>query len=174
MIKKIAIIGISGTGKSTLARSLSEQLQIPVLHADQYIWDEQWEEADLEKAEQKFRKSLDTESWIAEGYIHPCAKKRLQDADLILYLDYPGRVAMIGGVKRWWKYRGKKRPEMPDGCTEGQGLDWSYLKVMYKRGERSEIEEALQLGDFAKKLIRLTSRKETQKYIRSLVEMQKN
>ncbi len=171
--KRIAIIGISGTGKSTLARKISKQLNIPVIHADQHIWDENWTEADENKAEMALNKAMRNEKWIVEGYIFPSAKTRLKESDLILYLDYSGLKAMLGGIKRWWMFRGKKRPEMPEGCIEGRSVDWDYMKVMFKRLERDEIEEAIKSFSTSKKLVRLKSRRETQEFLKTLLKKTK-
>ena len=48
--KKILILGISRTGKTTLARKLSKLLDIPVYHLDKYIWKENWIEASQQEA----------------------------------------------------------------------------------------------------------------------------
>lgn len=170
MIKRITIIGISGTGKSTLARKLSGLMNIPVTHVDQHIWDENWKEADAKKAEMALNKAMENEKWIVEGYIFPCAETRLEKADLIIYLDYSGIRAMLGGIKRWRMFRGKKRPEMPEGNIESTSIEWNYLKVMFKRLERPEIEKAIRTFNMSKKLVRLRSDRETKKFLRTLLK----
>ena len=52
-IMKIAIIGISGMGKSTLARRLSKCTGINPVFADSYVWEENWTLADKNKAREK-------------------------------------------------------------------------------------------------------------------------
>lgn len=165
MNKRIAIIGISGTGKSTLAVKLSKLLNIPVIHVDQHIWKENWNEVDEDEAVTSLGKVLENEKWIAEGWITPCTELRLKRADIILYLDYSGIRAAIGGLKRWWMYRGKKRPEMPDGCSEKTSIDWHYLWVMIGRYERNEIEKYLHSYTNSNKLVRLYSPRKTNQFI---------
>ena len=48
---KIAIIGYSGAGKSTMARKLSSLLKIPALHLDAVHWLPRWNERDDYEAE---------------------------------------------------------------------------------------------------------------------------
>jgi adenylate kinase family enzyme len=164
VFNRIAIVGISGTGKSTLARSISQVLQIPIIHMDEHIWDVHWRERAIEETERTLRATLQGSSWIVEGYIHPCAKEKLDHADLVLFLDYSGWTAMWGGFCRWWKYRQGKRPEMPEGCIEK--LSWKYLQVMRKRLERPELIDALK--GVENKIVSLTSRKMTAKWLASL------
>ncbi len=45
-MNRILIIGISGTGKTRLARILSDFLKIPVSHYDEFVWGENWKEVD--------------------------------------------------------------------------------------------------------------------------------
>ena len=161
---KILIIGISGTGKTFLAEKLSDFFKIPITHYDQLVWGECWQEVDEKIVEQKIKEVIKKDKWIIEGYIHPAAKIKLDKADIVIYLDYSGFQAMLGGIQRWWKYRGKKRPEMASGCIEK--FDFNFLKIMWKRRERPEIEEAIK--NFEDKVVRLKSRKETEIFLDEL------
>jgi len=163
-MNRVLIIGISGTGKTWLAKKLSDFFKIPVTHYDELAWRKNWKEEEQKIVEQKLKKIITQDEWIIEGFIHPAAKIKLQLADTIIYLDYPGWLAAWGGLARWWKHRGKTRPEMAEGCVEK--FDWKYLKVMWRRGERPEIEEAI--TGFENKIILLKTRKETEKFVANL------
>ena len=117
-MSKILIIGISGTGKTRLAKKLSDSLKIPVTHCDEFVWCENWREEDEKIVEQKLEEVVKKDKWIIEGFIHPAAKSKLKNADTVIYLDYSGLQAMLGGLYRWWQHRGKTRPEMATGCIE--------------------------------------------------------
>jgi len=90
----------------------------------------------------------------------------LEQADLVIYLDYSGWRAMWGGLKRWWQHRGHTRPEMATGCIEK--FNWDYLKVMWYRLERSEIEKTIK--GFENKIIRLENKKETNNFLKKLLK----
>lgn len=119
-------------------------------------------EAPAAEVEAGIKSIVEKDSWIIEGFISPEAKLKLEKADLILYLDYSGPRAAWGGLKRWWQHHDKIRPEMPAGCVEK--LDWKYLKVMWLRMERMEIEEAIKGHE--NKIIRLKSPRKLKKYLR--------
>ena len=160
-MNKILIIWISGTGKTRISKKLSEILKIPVTHYDKFVWWENWQEVDEKIVEKNLIEAVYKDKWIIEGFIHPAWKIRLEKADTVIYLDYSGFQAMLGGLQRQWKYRGITRPEMASWCTEK--LDLIQLKLMYNRLERPEIEEAIK--GFEDKIIRLKSRKEVDKYL---------
>lgn len=158
---KILIIGISGTGKTVLAKKLSGFLKIPITHYDEFVWEKGWKEVEEKIVEKKLEEVIKKDKWIIEGFISPAAQSKLKNADLILYLDYSGFIAMLGGLKRWWQYRGKVRPEMAEGCTEN--LQFKYLLVMLRRAEREEIEK--EVKNFGSKIIRLKSPKKTNNFL---------
>lgn len=161
---KIAIIGISGTGKTTVARILSNILEIPIIHYDKFVREKNRTEVNEKIVEEKLEHAMKQKKRIMEWYIHPAAKSRLEKADKILYLDYSWYNAMLGGIKRRRQHRGSTKAEMAEGCIEK--LDIKYLKVMLTREERQEIEDAI-IG-FENKVIRLKTRKETRKWLKEI------
>lgn len=163
-MNRILIIGISATGKSTLARKLSDFYKIPITHYDELVWAKNWIEVDEKIVEQKLEEIVKKDRWIIEWYIHPAARVRLEQADIVLYLDYSGLQSVLGGLTRWWQHRGRTRPEMAEGCIEKLELD--YLKVMWKRKERQDIEDAIK--GYEDKIVRLKSRKETDSFLEQL------
>lgn len=139
--RRIVIVGISGTGKSTLGRKLAGRLNLPLHHMDSLIWKPNWQEASEEEIGKALDAIAETDSWIVEGWIDTYSTPLLERATQIIYLDFPGWQAALGGLKRARTYRGTKRPEMPEGCTED--FDLKFLKVMLLRQERPHIERIL-------------------------------
>jgi adenylate kinase family enzyme len=160
--KKILVIGISGTGKSTLSRELAAATGLPLTHMDSLIWRESWQEAPEQDVQQALERVALTESWVVEGWIDYYSHALLAQADLVVYLDFPGWRAAWGGVQRWWRYRGKRRPELPEGCVES--LELRYLKTMLLRHERPHIEAVLAQVR-PKNLVRVRSRQEGRRYL---------
>ena len=142
---KIAILGHSGSGKSTLARQLGEKYGLPVLHFDAIHFLPGWVETDRPYKREKVTEFLDAnpDGWVMDGnYFKICAQRRFQEADHILYLDFPRRVCLPRVLKRWLTYKGKTRPDMGPGCDEK--VDWEFLKWVLRDGRSPE-----KLADFA-------------------------
>ncbi len=165
MTARIVIVGISGTGKSACGKYLAESALLPLHHMDAIIWGSHW----IETPEDRIRSALSgissSEKWIVEGWVDTYSTDIIQQSDIVLYLDYPGWLAALGGVQRWWAYKGKKRPEMPEGCTEG--FDLGFLRDMLLRKERPHIESVLaQMRPL--NVIRVRSRRETGRFLAEL------
>jgi adenylate kinase family enzyme len=48
-MKKVAIVGCGGSGKSHVARALGDILDAPVTHLDAAFYDDEWNELPMEK-----------------------------------------------------------------------------------------------------------------------------
>lgn len=163
-MKRILVIGISGTGKTRFANLLSKKLNIPIVNLDTIFWKENWVEEDERVVKKKIANEIKNERWIIEGYIEPLSRERVEAADTIIYLDYPGHQALRGGLGRAVKHRITPRPEMPAGNVDKFG--YKFLKTLYKREERPEIERSIE-GNW--KVVRLKNRKAADKYLANLV-----
>ncbi len=132
---KIVILGHSGSGKSTLARQLGDKYRLPVLHFDSIHFLPGWVETDRPYKREKVDAFLDEhpDGWVIDGnYLKVCAQRRFQEADHILYLDFPRRVCLPRAVKRLLCFRGKTRPDMAPGCPEK--IDPDFLKWLIWKG----------------------------------------
>jgi adenylate kinase family enzyme len=167
LFKRIVIVGISGTGKTLLARNLAEKASLPLYHLDSLAYREDWIEAPEEDIVLALRAIAAEPRWIIEGWTHVYPPDILQRADIVLYLDYPGWIAALGGFRRWMQFRGKTRPEMPPGCRESLSL--RFLWQMLRRYERPHIERTLAMaGD---KVSRVLSRPRAEAFCRSYLHL---
>jgi adenylate kinase family enzyme len=165
-IERIAIVGISGTGKSAIGVRLAEKTGLKLHHMDAIIWSPGWVETPEESIRVTLAGIAASDHWIVEGWVDSYSKDILHRSGIVLYLDYPGWLAALGGVQRWWKQKGKKRPELPEGCIDG--FDPDYLRTMLGRRERPHIEAILaEVPDL--KIVRVRSRREAERVLDWLV-----
>ena len=116
---KIAVLGHSASGKSTLAERLGERYGIPVLHLDRVAFCPGWKERYLQEARGLVEVFMKQESWVIDGnYKKYGQRERLDQADEIVILDFPRLSCLIRACKRYVRYRGRTRDDMAEGCRE--------------------------------------------------------
>ena len=138
---RIAIIGYSGAGKSTLAQRLGEALELPVLHLDTVHWLPGWKTRERYERMAMVSAFLDknsSEGWVIDGnYTKLSYERRMDEADRIIFLDYPALRCLVRAYKRYFKFKGKTRESMTEGCEEK--IDLEFIKWILHDGRTREI-----------------------------------
>ena len=143
-MKRVAIVGSPGSGKSTFARQLASNTDLPVIHLDYYHHLKQFDYYNNKTAWIARAKQLVTGSeWILDGNYSATYPERFGLADTIVFFDLPRRVCLYRIVKRRFQYRNRQRPEMPDDWVEK--LDAGFLKYVwnFNKESRSKIVDEL-------------------------------
>jgi adenylate kinase family enzyme len=108
---KIYIVGAVSSGKSTLAKKLSERLSITHNSLDEVVhktdisspWGNR--KRDHKERDEIFRSIIQQPKWIIEDVGRPCFEEGLQEADKIIFLEVPTRIRSYRIIKRWIKQR---------------------------------------------------------------------
>jgi adenylate kinase family enzyme len=96
-MKKVAVFGNTGGGKSTLSRKLSEITGLPLYILDKIKYQAGGTEVPHEDYKQAHEEILATDQWIIDGF--GCMEtlwRRLDAADSLVYVDLPLHVHF------WW------------------------------------------------------------------------
>lgn len=133
-MKRVAIIGPGGAGKSAMARELGDILDIEVIHLDGLYWKPGWVETPGDEWERIQRDLVTRDEWVIDGNYGGTMEIRLQAADTIVFLDMPRMHCILHGVKRRWMYRGVTRPDMGPGCPEK--VDLMFLRWIWNYPRR--------------------------------------
>ena len=139
------IVGQPGSGKSTLARLLGEATGLPVHHMDHIHWMPGWKmRADCERMKM-VRAVEDSDAWIFEGGFSRTFDYRRERADTLIFLDTPFRLRIWRVTWRFVRDYGKTRPDMAEGCPEGNWREmWVFYKFIWKT-RRTARERILKL-----------------------------
>src|SRR5262245_3150637 len=100
-MRRIAIIGNAGGGKSTLARKLGAALAIPVHEIDLLQWKPGWVPASAEEIVQTHDRWLASPAWIIDGWgSWEAIAARFDLADTIIVVDFPLILHYWWAIKR--------------------------------------------------------------------------
>jgi adenylate kinase family enzyme len=99
-MKRIVIIGTTGSGKTTLGKRLGEILNLKVFDLDEIYWLDNWELASDELAEQRLSSVVVGDEWIISGNYSRSRHLTWNKADTIIWLDYPFWIKFIRLLKR--------------------------------------------------------------------------
>jgi len=154
-LNKIYIVGIVGSGKTTLSKKLSKKLGIKHFEVDN-IAHKNTEIGRIKQSDEEqlneFRRINEEKSWIIEGTFRPSCKFLLENADLIIFLDPSINVRKYRIVKRFVKQQiGLEKSHYKS--------DLGMLKAMFKwtnefEKSRNEFEEMINCYNSKLKILR--------------------
>lgn len=166
-MKKIMIVGSAGSGKSTLARRLGRMLDIEVIHLDAHYWKPGWIEPSEAEWLRRVERLTRRDAWIMDGNYTKTIDIRLAAADTVIFLDFPRLLCLWRVIKRWWRNRGRSRPDLPPGCPEKIDLPFLRWIWQFPRIRRPLIQEKLKHAR-GKRIIVLNGPREVSRYLRDL------
>lgn len=88
-MRRIAVIGTTGSGKTTLAHLISERLGIPHVELDALNWEPGWTEAPIAAFRERVAGALSGEAWVVDGNYSKVRDIVWSRAEALVWLDYP-------------------------------------------------------------------------------------
>jgi len=87
--KRIAVIGVTGSGKTTLAGDLARTLGISQVELDALRFGPGWSEPPNEVFRERVAKALQIAGWVTDGNYSMLRDIIWKQADTVVWLDYP-------------------------------------------------------------------------------------
>ena len=101
--KRIAIVGVTGSGKTTLARRLANRLRIPRVELDTLFWKAGWQPVEVEVFRQRVDAALAPGphgAWVTDGNYRQARDIIWGRADTLVWLDYSLPLAFTRLLRR--------------------------------------------------------------------------
>jgi adenylate kinase family enzyme len=172
-VRRIAVIGTSGCGKTYVAEALAERLSIPYVCNDAIIWRPDWVPTPREERAREMETATRGEAWTFDGNFagNPEDGILLERCDTIVWLDLPRW--QVWSQVTWRTLRGliTKKPHWQNGNVERwriffsrESIIWWSVKTYSRR--RREYERLLSDPAYEDRLrIRLRSRRDVDAWL---------
>lgn len=173
--KRVVVIGVTSSGKSTLAEKLAKRFGMHYIELDALHWEPNWQSAPLEVFRARVEHATQAESWVVAGNYRSVRDLTWCKAEAILWLDYP-LLLVVGQLtrrifKRWWSqellWGTNREPLWIHFKIWSKESLYNWLLQTYWRRKR-EYPEMLSRPEYQHlTLIRFQHPKETQTWLES-------
>ena len=177
--KRVVVVGVTSSGKSTLAEQLARRFDLDYIDLDALHWEPNWQSAPLDVFRQLVRQAIQAEKWIVAGNYHTVRDLIWPKAEAIIWLDYSlGRVLWQltqRTFKRWWTHEllwGTNREPLLNHFKlwSNESLYHWLFKTYWRR--KREYPMLLSQPEYQHlKIIRFKSPKETYEWLKGLHNM---
>jgi adenylate kinase family enzyme len=96
----LAVVGTTGAGKTTLARSISQCLSIPHVELDGIYHQPGWKRLPEAEFRTKISEEVGRPDWVIDGNYSEVRDLVWTAADVVIFLDYPRSVIMRRVIRR--------------------------------------------------------------------------
>lgn len=161
---KLDIIGSVASGKTTLARELSEAYHVPFYEKDNIVWkrttsgDKKRDEGERDKL---FQEIIIGKNWIVEGSPRKILRESFVVCDYIILLDVPMHIRLARMIRRWIRQRAGK--EKYNSKPTVKFLYYNLLWVFEFDKDKKELIKGL--SAYGEKYQRFTTAKAAKKFI---------
>lgn len=102
-MRRYAVVGVTGSGKTRLARALAQRLALPHVELDALFWGPNWEKAPPEVFRARVAEALSGEAWVADGNYSATRDIVWRRAQALVWLDYPLPLVLWRLTVRTWR-----------------------------------------------------------------------
>lgn len=121
-LRRVNVVGTSGSGKSTFANKLAGHLNSPYLELDLLYWEPNWKEPSDEIFFKRIENALSNRlNWVLDGNYNRAQPVKWRQVTTVIWLDYSFPRVLYRAVKRAL-IRGIKREELWAGTGNRESL----------------------------------------------------
>lgn len=173
-MQRFSVVGSTGSGKTTVARSIGERLGIPVVEMDAIHWGPDWTPQPTGQIRGKVAEAVAGDSWVVDGNYRSISQELVWSrADTVVWLDMSFWTNARQLLRRTY-LRVVRREELWNGNRESlraafgrDSILWWLVKT--HRANRRRYEEDMTSGEWPHlEFIQLRSRREVGSWLERL------
>jgi adenylate kinase family enzyme len=173
-MRRLAVVGVTGSGKTTLAAELARRLDVAHIELDSIYWQAGWTPLTQEACRAQVSKRLAGGGWVTDGNYNFLSDLIWARADTLVWLDYALPLILWRLTVRTFQRVGQRRV-LWQGNTESWRTQFfsreslylwalqSYPKLRKRYASLTEQPGYRQLN-----VIRLRTPREAERWLRSL------
>ncbi|MCP4428061.1 MAG: adenylate kinase [Chloroflexi bacterium] len=176
MGERIIVVGNAGSGKTTLAQQLSQQLNLSHAELDALFWEPNWTPAETAVFRQRVTEITNGDAWILDGNYSKVRDIVWAKADTLIWLDYPILIILWRLLRRGLTRSITRQPLWNDNreTLRGQFLSrdslfiWALKKQWSHRRKYTRLLEQPECRHLT--AVRLQSPRQTKKWLAALAD----
>ena len=173
-MRRISVVGSSGSGKTTFATELAARLGIPHIELDAINWGPNWTPLDGDAFAARVREATDHESWVCDGNYSAVRPIVLERADTVVWLDLPLLTCLARFLRRTARRArsgeelwGGNRESWPQAFVGRDALVW-WLITQHGRKRRDYAARLLGPDATGLRVFRFRSSAEADAWLKTL------
>jgi adenylate kinase family enzyme len=99
-MRRVVVVGASGSGKSVLARELATRLVVPHVDLDALHWGPNWTPTPTQTLRPRVEAAIAGDGWTVSGNYSALRDSIWPRADTLIWLDYPMPIVMWRVLQR--------------------------------------------------------------------------
>jgi adenylate kinase family enzyme len=99
-IKRVHVMGVSGSGKTTVARRISENMHIQHVEIDAINWQANWQPLPTEVLCAKIAEVVKGDAWVIDGNYREARELVWERVQLVVFLDFPVATMLYRLIRR--------------------------------------------------------------------------
>lgn len=164
-MRKVAVVGCAGSGKSYVSRTLGRIIDAPVTHLDAVFYDDAWNELPMDAFAAAQRDLVARPAWILDGNYNTTLRIRFQACDTVVFADVSTAAALYGLISRRLRHG-------PGHHADGvhNRIHWELLRYVltYRRRMRPRVLAKIAHHAPHAEVVVLTSRRRARRWLRGV------
>ena len=154
-MKRVAVIGCGGAGKTTVARALALHTGLPLVQADPIVYADGHNARPEVEWQPELNAHADRDAWVIDALKLSLLEHRLRRADTVVFVDVPRRWCFLGVAQR-------------DGLRAERNHEFMRWIWDFPRTVRPRIYELLERHAGDTRVVVLRSRRGARRFLATL------